>query len=294
MIFQSTMSLRSLFLCTLLVYFHPIFGPHASAAAAAAGTLKLYDDYNCEHPSTLNPVVNLTLSTCLVTPGGEGVVIAELPQCPQSTATLIYYTDAACGTQSNSVSASVFSENCFTLAEAPTIYDARAVMFSCQDPANNPLPSSTTTAVVSALAAVATGSTDNSGSGSSSSGSGSSSSTSAAGSTPTDASTQKHSTDSSGSNTSASTSASTSTSTSTTSRSGSGSGLDTGDIIALAVGLGIGSLTIAIMLATWLLPNFRLKLKKWFSRTSPFPRNKNDWPYTGAQEMDSQQQPLQR
>ncbi|MCJ1452048.1 hypothetical protein MMC28_002388, partial [Mycoblastus sanguinarius] len=202
----------------------------------AAGKINLYDDYDCNTPSTLNPTVTLPLSTCLVTTGGGGLVIDQTPPCPQGTATLIYYQDPACG-----------------LADGTDLYNAKAVMFSCQPAENNPEPSSTSTAVVSALAAVATGST-----GSNGSGGGSGSSTSAAGgSTPTDTSTQQNSTG-----------GSTSTSTSTSnndSGTSSGSGFDTGDIIALAVGLGIGIPTIVIMLATWLMPNFRHKLRDWFS-----------------------------
>ena len=220
------MSLRSLCLCTLLLRFHPIFGSHA--LAAAPGKIDLYDDYDCNHPSTLNPTVNLTLSTCLVTTGGEGLVIGDLPPCPQSTstATLIYYSDTACGVQTNDVSLAFLSTNCFQLAAGTDLYNAHAVMFSCQPAANNPQPSSTTTAVVSALAAVATGSNESDGG---------ASSTSAAGSTSTDTSTQKNSIGSGGSNSNDGT-----TSTSASSHSG----LGTGDIIALAVGLGIGITTI--------------------------------------------------
>lgn len=278
-----TMSLRSLFLCTLLLRFHPIFGPHVLAASDAAGKINLYDDYDCIHPSTLNPSVTLPLSTCLVTTGGEGLVIAELPPCPQSTATLIYYQDTACGVQTD-VSTGISAENCFQLADGTDLYNARSVMFSCSPAANNLQPSSTTTAVVSALAAVATGSTESNGS---------ESSTSAAGSTPTDTITQKNSTSSSGSNSSGGASTST--------NPGSGSGLDTGDIIALAVGLGIGIPTILVMLATWLFPDFRHTVRRWFSGGLDqldqwaFPRNNvHQWHYNGTQQMYSQQQPYHR
>ena len=282
------MSLHSLSLCLLLLRFHPIFGPHALAASDAAGKINLYDDYNCNHPSTLNPTVTLPLSTCLVTTGGEGLVIADFPPCPQSTATLIYYQDTACGVQTTDVSTSISAQNCFQLAFGTDLYNARAVMFSCQPAANNPQPSSTTTAVVSALAAVATGSTESNGSGSS---------TSAAGSTPTDTSTQKNSTGSSGSNSNGDTSTSTSTSASTSSGSGSGSGLNTGDIIALVVGLGIGIPTIVIMLAAWLFPDIRHKLRRWLSgglNQLAFQRNEpHQWHYNDMQEMSSWQQPVQ-
>lgn len=289
------MSLRSLSLCLLLLRFHPFFGPHALAASDAAGKINLYDDYDCNHPSSLNPTVTLPLSTCLVTTGGEGLVIAEFPPCPQSTATLIYYQDTACGVPTTDVSTSIFAQNCFQLAAGTDIYNARAVMFSCQPAANNPQPSSTTTAVVSALAAVATGSTESNGSGSS---------TSAASSTPTDTSTQKNGTGSSGSNSngntsngSTSTSTSTSTSSGSSSGSGSGSGLNTGDIIALVVGLGIGIPTIVIMLAAWLFPDFRYKLRRWLSgglNQLAFQRNEpHQWHYNDTQEMYSSQQHFQ-
>ena len=279
------MSLRSLCLCVLLLRFHPIFDPHVLVASDAAGKLNLYDDYDCIHPSTLNPSVTLPPSTCLVTTGGEGLVIAELPACPQSTATLIYYQDTACGVQTNDVSTDIAADNCFQLAAGIGIYNARSVMFSCQSAANNPQPSSTTTAVVSALAAVATGSTD-------SNASGSSSSTSTAGSTPTDTSTQKNSTGSGGSNSNGG------ASTSTNPGSGSGSGLDTGDIIALAVGLSMGIPAIVIMTAAWLFPDFRHSVRRWLSGwldRLAFPRNDaHQWHYNGPQQMHSQQQPFHR
>ena len=230
---QSTMSLRSLCLCTLLLRFHPIFGPHALVASAAAGALNLYDDFDCNQISTLNPKVNLPLSTCLVTPGGEGLVIDNLPQCSQGNASLIYYQDTACGIQTNDVSQSIFATDCFQLAEGTNIYNAKSVMFSCQPAANHPQPSSTTTAIVSALAAVATGSTGNDGS---------AASTSAVGSTPTDTSPQKNSTGSSGSNSSGGTSTTTSGSDSG-SGSGSGSGLSTSDKIAIGIGAPTGVFT---------------------------------------------------
>lgn len=273
------MSLRSLCLCTLLLLFHPTFGPQALAASVAPGKINLYDDYDCEHASTLNPTVTLPLSTCLVTTGGEGLVIDEIPPCSQDNATMIYYQDTACGVQTNNAGTSIIAQNCFQLADGPGLYNARSVMFSCQPAANNPQPSSTTTAVVSALAAVATGSTE-------SNGSGNSRSTSATGSTPTDTITQKNS------------NGGTSTSTSTNSGFGSGFGLDTSDIIALAVGLGIGIPTIAITFAAWRFPKFREQLRTslpgrleqlTFQRHEP-----HQWHHNGIQEMDSQQQPFRR
>ena len=238
------MSLRSLYcLSTLLLCFHPIFRPHVLVASDTPGTLQFYNDYDCEHPSTINPTVTLQLSTCLVTTGGEGVVIDTLPPCPQGTAAPIYYSDTACGVQTDNVSPSIFSKGCFQLADGVDLFNAKSLMFSCQPAANNPHPSSTTTAVISGLAAVATGSSGSSGGGS---GSGSSTS-SAGGSSSTGTSSQKNGTGSTGSSNEG-TSGTSST---------SGSGLNTGDIIALAVGLGIGIPTIVIMILAWKYPGVR-------------------------------------
>lgn len=248
LVFNFTMSFRTLCLSTFLLQFHPIFTPPTLAQSSAAGKLNLYNDYDCIQPSTLNPSVTLSLSTCLVTTGGEGLVIASLPACPSSSATLIYYQDTACGVQTNDVTTGITAQNCFQLAAGVGIYNARSVMFSCSPAANNPQPSSTTTAVVSALAAVATG---NAGSGGSGSGSGSSTS-SAAGSTFTDTSAQKNSTGSSGGTSNGGSGTGTS--------AGSGSGLGTGDIIALAVGFGVGIPSIAVAILAWRFPVFRHKL----------------------------------
>lgn len=277
MVCRSAMSLRSLFQCLLLLRFHPIFSPHILAASSAAGQVKLYNDFNCDQPSTLNPTVTLALSTCLVTTNGEGLIVAELPPCPQSTAALLYYQDTACGVPAQ-VSTGITSENCFQLAEGTGIYNAKSVMFSCQPAANNPQPSSTTTAVVSALAAVATGSTGDSGS---------ASSTSAASSAPTDTSTSKTGTSSSGGNSSSGNGTSANTSPS----SGSSSGLDTGDIIALSVGLGVGIPPIVIMLAAWLFPDFRHTLRRWLSGCVgglAFRNEPQRGPYHDALEMHPQ------
>lgn len=240
----------SYYLSTLLLCFHPVFRPHALVASDTPGTLQFYNDYDCDHPSTINPTVTLQLSTCLVFTGAEGVVIDTVPPCPQGTAAPIYYSDTACGVQTSNVSPSIFSKGCFQLADGVDLFNAKSMMFSCQPAANNPHPSSTTTAVVSALAAVATGSTGGNGGGSGSS-SGSSTST-ASGSSSTGAETQKNSTGGTGSSSSQSTPGASSS---------SGSGFGTGDIIALAVGLGIGIPTIIIMILAWKFPK-ALKLPK--------------------------------
>lgn len=272
------MSLRSLSFCLLLLCFHSKFGPHALAASAAAGKVDLYDDWDCDQASTLNPTVTLALSICLVTTGGGGLVIAELPPCPQSTATLIYYQDTACGVPTD-VSTAIASQNCFQLAAGTDLYNARSVMFSCQPAANDPQPSSTTTAVVSALAAVATGSGESNGSGSS---------TSAASPTPTDTGNQENNASSNGSDSAGGTG--------TGSNSNSSSGLDTADIIALAVGLGTGISAIAVALAAWRFPVFRDKLKRGLPNgvnplafRQPEPQQ---WHYQDTQEMRSRHQPL--
>ena len=257
------MSLRSFYcLSTLLLCFHPIFRPHALVASDTPGTLQFYNDYDCEHPSTLNPTVTLQLSTCLVTTGAEGVVIDTLPPCSQGTAAPIYYSDTACGVQTDNVSPSIFSKGCFSLADGVNLFNAKSLMFSCQPAANNPHPSSTTTAVISALAAVATGSTGSNGGGS---GSSSGSSTSSAGSSSsTGTSTQKNGTSSTGSSSESTPGA----------NSTSGSGLNTGDIIALAVGLGIGIPTIVIMILAWQVPPFRRNVARlvpgWEPQQRPF------------------------
>ena len=325
------MSLRSLYcLSTLLLCFHPIFRPHALVASDTPGTLQFYNDYDCDHPSALNPTVNLTSSVCLVPTGAEGVVIDTVPPCTQGNASLIYYSDTACGVQTTDVSPSIFSDSCFQLAAGVGLYNAKSVMFSCSPAATNPHASSTTTAVVSALAAVATGSAGGNGGGS---GSGSGSSTSSAGSstssaggssstgTGTGTDTQKNSTGSTGSS-SQSTPGTSST---------SGSGLKTGDIIALAVGLGIGITTIVIMVLAWKFPVFKDGIIRlipgWSPSQPPFPHSQSQqrlhgepqelvfqpnqmpqrqyshqyelasqptgpqhWQYNRPQEMDSQQQ----
>lgn len=271
-----TMSLRSsYYLSTLLLCFHPIFRPHALVASDTPGTLKFYNDNECNNPSTLNPTVTLRLSTCLVTTGAEGVVIAALPPCPQGTAAPIYYSDTACGVQTKNVYSSFFSNGCFVLADGPTSFNGKSLMFSCQPAANNPQPSSTTTAVVSALAAVATGSTESNGGGS---GSGSGSSTSSAGgSSSTGTNTEKNGTGSTGSN----------------SQGAPGTGLGTGDIIALVVGLGIGVPTIVIMVLAWRYPAVRNKVTAlipgWPSQQPAFPHNQSQqWLYGGPQGLASQ------
>lgn len=256
-----TMSSRSsYYLSTLLLCFHPIFRPHALVASDTPGKLQFYDDYDCDHPSTLNPTVSLQLSVCLVTTGAEGVVIDSIPPCPQGTAAPIYYSDTACGVQTNDVSQSIFSDGCFQMAAGTNLFNAKSLMFSCQPAANNPHPSSTTTAVISALAAVATGSTGSNGGGSGS-GSASGSSTSSAGSSSsTGTTTQKNNTGSTGG------------SSQSTSKTGStsSSGLNTGDIIALAVGLGVGIPAIVVAILAWQFPRHFPRVRNIVAHVIPF------------------------
>ena len=243
-------------LSTLLLCFHSIFHPHALVAAdETQGQLQFYDDYNCNTPSTLNPTVTLPLSTCLVHTGAEGVVIDTVPKCPQGGATPIYYSDTACGVQTNNVSPSIFSKSCFQLAEGVGIYNAKSLMFTCASAASNPHASSTTTAVVSGLAAVATGSSGSNGSGS---GSGSSTS-SAGGSSSTGTNSQNNGTGSTGG----------SSGSSTGTGSKSSSGLSTSDIIALAVGLGVGIFTIVMMIIIWKNPKVKDMVLKVIPIGSP-------------------------
>ena len=252
------MSFRSLLLSLLPLLFQSLVTPNALAASTAPGKLNLYDDYSCKVASTLNPTVTLPLSTCLVTPGGEGLVIALYPECPSGTASLIYYQDTTCGV-STTIPSSIFSDKCFQLAAGVGLFTARSVMFACQPAEANPQPSSTTTAVVSQLAPVATGSPTTTAVVSqlapvatgSPAGNGNGSTTSAAVPEPTSTSNSG----SGGGNSNPGTSTS----------SSSSSGLSTSDIVAIAVGLGVGIPTITITLLAWLFPDLRRKLRGWTS-----------------------------
>ena len=251
------MSFRLLVSCLLLIQFHPI-----SVFSAAPGKLKLYDDYNCDVPSTIHPTVSLPLSVCLVTTGGEGLIIANLPSCNEGTANLLYYQDTACGVPVTDPGSSIVAENCMLLAEGQGLYDVKSVMFSCKAAEDNPQPTSTSTAVVSVVAGVATGSADDNGATSSTHSPAPTSSdhieskTTAASATSAHpgASTPKSST---GTTINGSSNTTNNEASTTTSKPSSNSGLGMSNVIALGVGLGIGVPTIAIMLLTWLAPNFR-------------------------------------
>ncbi len=259
-------------LSLLVLVLHTTVGRHPFVTAAAPGKIKLYDDYNCDTPSTINPTVTLALSVCLVTTGGEGLIIAELPSCADGEPILIYYQDPACGTSTTNASPSIFASNCMQLAAGTDIYNAKSVMFSCQFAADNPQPTSTSTAVVIRVAAVATGSSDDGGGSSSTSTS----------SMPTDSVSPVVGTGNTG--TKSNSTAAQGTNGSDT-KTDSKSGLDTGDIIALAVGLGIGIPTIAIMLLTWLKPRaapipkaLRYKVEEWKSGSHQRPVGYNNYP----------------
>ncbi|MCJ1242156.1 hypothetical protein MMC14_010163 [Varicellaria rhodocarpa] len=240
----------------------------ALADSTVPGRLNLYDDFDCNQISTLNPTVNLALSTCLVTTGGEGLAIELLPPCPSSTASLIYYSDTACGVQYGyTISTTGDNDSCKQLAAGTDLIDIHSVMFSCQPKENNPQPSSTTTAIVSAIP-VATGSSQGSGSGST---------TSATGPEGTSASTPKPT------NTSSSGNSTGNSDTGSGTTSSSSSGLSTSDIIAIAVGLGVGIPSIVIAILTWQFP--KVTTGWWEYITS----NHNVRP----QEHESQRMPMQ-
>ncbi|MCJ1288705.1 hypothetical protein MMC34_000234 [Xylographa carneopallida] len=236
----------------LLVVLH---ASYPTTAALSPGKVALYDDFDCTHPSSLNPSVSVAASTCLVVTNGEGLVISALPQCDNgATAALLYYSDPACVQQTTYYST---SQSCEQLAAGTGLYEVRSVMFACQPADQNPLPTATTTAVVSGVP-VATG------------GSSPSSAVSVA-SSPAPTSAGSGSTTGSGTPSSSSSSPATSSSSISSSGSGSGSsttpastpstsGLNTGDIIAIAVGVGIGIPAILVALGAWLLPNLRHRL----------------------------------
>ena len=265
--------------------------------ADAPGKLNLYNDYECNKPSTLNPTVSLSLSTCLVYSGGQGLKIDELPPCPSNsdgngTASHIFYSDPACGIVTNWVSTSAFAEGCWILSDSPDLKpNSKSFMFTCDSPDNNPTPTSTTTAIVSREAAVATGTNDGT------SGSGSSSAGAASSATPTTTGLTGTTHESSGSNgasaspssttetggTSSPTAVSqpsanmpstvtaangsqtsnTSVAASPSSPASSSGNLATADIIAIAVGVGVGGTTIVFMIVIWIFDDFRHKLRAW-------------------------------
>ena len=243
------MSRTSLALSFSVLYSFTILLLPLIVSAATPGKVRLYDDWSCQKPSTINPEVSLTLDTCLVTTNGYGLVIAELPPCSEGTAVMLYYSDVACQLPTENAGPSPFDDKCISLAAGANIFDAKSAMFSCKAAEDNPQPTATTTALVSGIAPVATGSAD--GSGSSSGVIASSKPTSATSANPasTGHSTESSSTDSGGGSGSAA-------------KTNTESGLSTSDIVAIAVGLGIGVPTILIMLLAWLWPDAR----KWFLR----------------------------
>ena len=261
----------SLSLLSLLSY--GLISPTAFADSTVPGKINLYDDYDCSQISTLNPTVNLALSTCLVTTGGEGLVIESLPPCPSGTASLIYYSDTACGVQygydNGNPGTALGNDACEQLADGTDLFNVRSVMFSCQPKENNPQPSSITTAVVSAIP-VATGSSQGSGSGGT---------TSATGPVGTSTSTPEPTNTSSSGNSTGNSNTGSGTS------SSSGSGLSTSDIVAIAVALGVGIPSIVIAILAWRYPVVRRPTEWWGHITS----NHNQLPH----EYESQRVPMQ-
>lgn len=111
-----------------------------------------------------------------------------------------------------------------------------SIQFTCNQPANNPQPTSTFTATATRIAGVATGAAG------ASQGTGSATTSAAGNSAPTAGSTgTTESTGTGGSSSGNATSA-------------GSSGLSTSDRIAIGVGLGVGIPTIVITLAAWLCP----------------------------------------
>jgi len=201
----------------------------------AQGKLALYLDYDCRTPSQLLPSVSVLLSTCLVPVGADSIAIQAEPACESGTASLIMYEDASCARDTFSTTGSYTGwsdvTNCFYLYVSKNI---PGVMFTCDDPASVPQPTSILSITASIIAGVAT------------SAAGRSTTTSIANANPT---TQ------SGSESNASSSGSTASNSSpTTSSKSSSGGLATSDKIAIGVGLGVGIPSIIIALLTWCLP----------------------------------------
>jgi len=203
--------------------------PHRTLAQ---GKLALYLDFDCKTPSQLQPSVSLPLSTCLAPVGAVSVAIQLLPKCNNgATASLIMYDDTSCARSSFSKTGSYTGwsdiNNCFYRFISTSV---PAVMFTCEKPANNPQPTSTSTVSASMIAGVATGDVGG----------------------PTAAATSLPGT---GSNSLPTNGSDGGGGDSLGSAGGSPlSGLSTSDRIALGVGLGVGIPSIVIALLTWCWP----------------------------------------
>lgn len=209
--FRVMRSICFFFILTLLPY-----------QTTAQGKLALYLDFDCKTPSELAPSVSLPLSTCLVPVGAVSIAIELLPSCGSGTASMIMYEDTSCArnTFSSTNSYTGWSDitNCFYLFISKSV---PGVMFTCDEPATDPQPTSTSSIMASIIAGVATGS--------------------ASVSQATTGSTANMTSQKTGSPTTATSSPTgNSGGSSSTASGGFLSNLSTSDKIALGVGLGVG------------------------------------------------------
>lgn len=199
----------------------------------AQGTFALFLDFYCKTPSELAPAVSVPLSTCLVPTGAVSVAIQQFPSCEGGTASMIMYQDTSCALSTFSKTGAYTgwhgsNDNCFYLDLSDSI---PGLMFTCEKPASNPQPTSTTTIVAYMVAGVATDHPSTSMS-----------------STP--AATNEQGSSSTSFSTISSTTVQTQATISSNSDGNSGSsGLSSSDKIAIGVGLGVGIPSILIGLA---------------------------------------------
>lgn len=143
--------LGGLWVSLVLIFLFP-------SKALAQGKLALFLDFYCKTPSQLQPTVSLPLSTCLVPVGALSVAINQFPACDSGTASMIMYEDTSCArsTFDKTKSYTGYSDlaNCFYLFVGKSI---PGIMFTCEEPATNPQPTSTASITASAIAGVATG-----------------------------------------------------------------------------------------------------------------------------------------
>lgn len=199
---------------------------------SAQGQLAQFLDSNCDETSPVNPTVSLSLNTCLVTAGAQGVVVQVYPACPtgNSNTTLQVYADESCARPDSSDD---FDNNCYWFGGS----GIPAVMFTCGGVAegDSHATSTTTVAAGSVLVPVAKATGP------------------IASTTPGDLSSQT-ATDSNGLITSA-TAASSASNPSQTNGSGSGSdsnsGLSQQDQIMLGIVLPAGALIVALLAWQW-------------------------------------------
>ena len=224
--------------------------PHQTLAQ---GKLALYLDFACSTPSSLEPSVSLPLSTCLVPVGAVSLAIQQFPKCDSGTANMIMYEDTSCALNTFSKSESYTGwssrDNCFYWFIGKSI---PGVMFTCEEPATNPQPTSTSTVRASIIAGVAT---DDPATGSATgpaTGPADASKTTTASTGKTTATTGK-TTATTQSGTGSATTSTAGTSSDNASSSNS-SGLGRSDKIAIGVGLGVGIPSIVIGFLAWFWP----------------------------------------